>query len=245
MNLEDINERYHSGSRLQKRVISPKNFTYRILVSIIDKYISSGKNVVDLGCGVGTVDFYLASKGNRITGIDASSTAISMAKANAKALGLSNKIRYFHKKLGVKISGGYDALLLTEVIEHLKNEEATLFYAYRLLKKGGILIISTRALSAPLYKFNLAKLHDKRVGHLHRYTVNKLARLVKNAGFRVIEKGQREGILRDFLFSFPMFGKQIVRVANKFGAFSDALSVLDYISMKMFGKSQVYLVGKK
>jgi cyclopropane fatty-acyl-phospholipid synthase-like methyltransferase len=201
--------------------------------------------IVDLGCGVGTLDFYLASKGIRVVGIDASEIAIRAAKVNAKALNLSSKTKFIKQDLNKKISGKYDAALLTEVIEHLENEEEVLRLSNKLLKKGGLLIISTRASSAPLYKFNLAKLHDKRVGHIRRYTINKLNELVLAAGFKVVEKGKAEGLLRDFLFSFPKIGSQIVRMANKFGAVSDSLMFVDNICVKMFGESQIYLVAKK
>ena len=246
MNLADINERYHLKSKVQKRVITTKNFTYRILISIINRHVGKNKSIIDLGSGVGTLDFYLAFKGNNVTGIDASKLAITIAKANAKALGLSAKVKFVQKDLITgKISGKYDVVLLTEVVEHLKNESVVLKRAYQLLKKGGILIVSTRSSNAPLYKFNLAKMHDKRVGHLHRYSIDKLERLLKKANFSAIEMGKREGILRDFLFSFPIFGSQVVRIANKFGVVSDLLSILDYVSMKMFGEAQIYLVAKK
>ncbi len=244
--LENINEQYHMGSKLQKRVISKKNFTYRTLVSIIDRHIKKGMSVIDFGSGVGTLDFYLASRGCDIYGIDFSQIAVDMSKRNAKNLNLANKTKFVKGDLAkVKAPGIYDALLMTEVIEHLPNEKLILDTAYKKLKKGGLIIVSTRSKNAPLKKIGLVKNHDKHVGHLHRYTTMRLEKLAKASKFTIIEKGMNEGLLKDFLFSYPKIGSQIVRVANKFGLFSDLLEIIDRIFIKVFGMSQVYIVAKK
>lgn len=246
MDLENVNEKYHSKSKIQKRIITHKNFTYRILVQIIDRYIGRGEKIVDFGSGVGTLDFYLASRGNCVTGIDFSKIAINTAKLNSRALGVEKNVRYFRRELPfANIPGKHDSVLMTEVIEHLPDEDVVLKAANKVLKKNGILIISTRSLNAPLYRLNLTKLHDRRVGHLRRYTIGKLGRIVTMAGFKVIEKGGREGLLRDFLFSFPLFGSPIIRLANKFNLVSDFLTFVDNIFLKIFSESQVYLVARK
>jgi len=246
MNLEDVNEQYHSKSKIHKRIITSKNFTYRILISIIDRYIWSGEKIVDFGSGVGTLDFYLAARGNKVTGVDFSEIAINMAKLNSRALGVEKNVRYFRRDLPVsKISGKYDSVLMTEVIEHLPDEKIVLKGVNKVLKKGGILIISTRSSNAPLNKIGLTKSHDRNVGHLHRYTLPRLEKFVIKAGFCVIEKGETEGFIRDFLFSFPKIGSQVVRIANRFENFSDFLTLIDSIFLEIFGEAQIYLVAKK
>ena len=246
MNLENVNEKYHSKSKIQKRIINSKNFTYRILVSIIDKYIRSGERIADFGSGVGTLDFYLASRSNKVTGVDFSEIAINMAKLNSRALGVEKSVRYFKRELPfADIPGKYDSVLMTEVIEHLPDENLVLKAANKILKKSGILIISTRSSNAPLYRIGLTKRHDKNVGHLQRYTLNRLEKLVIKQGFCVTETGITEGLIRDFLFSFPRLGSQIVKVANKFVIFSDFLTLIDNIFLEIFGGAQIYLVARK
>ena len=216
------------------------------MISIIDRYVHRKSMIVDLGCGAGTLDYYLASRGNYVVGVDISENAIRTARSTAVALRLSERVKFLQKSLTSRsIQGKYAVVLLIEVIEHLSDEDMVLRLANRLLKKGGFLIISTRSVNAPLNKLNFTKSHDRNVGHLRKYTTGELEKIVIAAGFKVMEKGTREGFLRDFMFSFPKFGNQIVRLANKFELVSDVLTSIDNILLEIFGESQIYLVAKK
>lgn len=57
---------------------------YDIEVNYIEKliknYLPSAKEILDLGCGTGTHDFYLERKGYDVTGIDLSENMISIAR---------------------------------------------------------------------------------------------------------------------------------------------------------------------
>ena len=69
-------ETYHSNRRLQKRIISDNNFTYRELIKIMKPHLNKIQSVLDIGSGAGTIDFYLASKGKKVTGIEISKSAV-------------------------------------------------------------------------------------------------------------------------------------------------------------------------
>src|SRR6266404_5623131 len=90
----ELYETFHGERRLQKRIISDNNFTYRELIKILKPYLNKVNTVLDIGSGVGTIDFYLASKGKKVTGIEISENAVSVASANAKLFGLDKKINY-------------------------------------------------------------------------------------------------------------------------------------------------------
>jgi len=94
MNRKLVHEEYHSGIKLQKRIISSNNFTYSKTIELTDKYFANLGNILDIGCGVGTVDFFLGSKGKIVRGIDISKKAIQFAIANSKVLGLQNKTKF-------------------------------------------------------------------------------------------------------------------------------------------------------
>lgn len=66
---------------------------------------------------------------------------------------------------------GYDSadvLLALDLIEHIKADVAALFEFWRVLKPGGILV-----LTAPAHKW-LWSLHDEQLGHYRRYTRREL-----------------------------------------------------------------------
>jgi 2-polyprenyl-3-methyl-5-hydroxy-6-metoxy-1,4-benzoquinol methylase len=246
MNPLNVNEKYHLHSKIQKRVITDKNFTYRILLSIINKYINTKKKIADLGSGVGTLDFYLASRGNHISGFEYSESAVKTAIISANKLKLSENIKYSRVDIAnINKSDTFDIVLMTEVIEHMVDDVGIIKLAYKMLKMNGIIIISTRSSDAPLFKIGFSEVHDENVGHLRRYTTSELEKIINKNGFKLLEKGKSEGLLRDVIFSYPKFGSQIVRVANKFSLISDLLTVIDNLTLRLFGAAQIFIVAKK
>lgn len=248
MNLKEIrkiNESYHEADKLQKKVITPKNYTYRVLVSVLDKYIKGKKEVLDLGSGVGTLDFYLALKGKKIIGVDESLIAVNMAKNNSQVLDVDKNITYIRKNiLNYKSEKKFDAVLLFEVIEHLPDDKKALVLTKGLLKKEGLLFLSTRSINAPLSRIGLTRKHDERVGHLRRYTLGGLRKKLEDLNFKIIYKTKTEGFSKELLFSYP-FGAPIIRAANKFAVVSDVLNFIDILLLKLFGESQIIIVAKK
>ena len=104
-------------------------------------------NVLDFGCGPGYLFENLISiKSNWFyTGVDFSSDSI--LKLNEK-FGTKEKFLggHFIKSIPTDLqSDSYDVVLLIEVVEHLNDQHLseTLQEAFRLLKNGGALIVST------------------------------------------------------------------------------------------------------
>ena len=164
-----VHENYHKKTIAQSKLIDDKNFTYRILLSVINKFLKGKKTILDIGCGAGTIDFYLANKKHEVIGIDISDKAIESCVKTAKNLGLKNvkfKQVDFPKKT---ISGNFDFVICSEVIEHLENDRLALKQTRQLLKRGGILVLSTPSIDAPLHKWGLTKEFDKKVRHLQKY----------------------------------------------------------------------------
>lgn len=245
MNKNTLYERYHLNRRLQKRLISDWNFTYRNLIDILGKYLSEKRKILDIGCGTGTVSFYIAAKGISVTGIDISANAITIAKVNSKFLGVSSKTKYFIKFFPQdKIRGKFDLIICSEVLEHLKEDKFAVKEMYSLLKENGILILSTPSSNGPLYKLGFTKTHDRLAGHLRRYTIQSLIETVSSEGFIYLYSKKTEGLLRNLFFVFPIFG-QVIRIANKFKFVSDLITFLDDITLYLFGESQIYLVVRK
>jgi len=236
-------EDFHKDSRSQKRIISSNNFTYRIILNIINKFLDSPKKILDIGCGVGTISLYLANNGHKVYGIDISNNAIKSCTESAKKLQLENKAHFKVVDFPNKIPNEkFDLILFIEVIEHLKNDKLALRKIFSLLKRGGIAIISTPSKNAPMYKFGLADAFDQKVGHLRRYSFGELVDKCKSVGFKVLETKKTEGIVRNFLFLNPIAGKSI-RFIKFFIA--DFVMFIDKISLKIFGESDIFVIVKK
>lgn len=244
LNSKKIHEKFHEGAALQQKVISNKNFTYRLHIEVINKYLHMPhQNILDIGCGTGTLTFFLAQKGHKITGIDISQNAIDLCKKNAKEIGLNN-IRFSQAEFPniSLVKNTFDMIIFTEVIEHIKDDNLAIRRIADLLKPGGILILSTPSVSAPLHKLGLTKNFDKRVGHLRRYSLEELEIKLQNNHLKILETHKIEGVIRNFLFINPIAGK-FLRIIK--GFLSDWVTWIDTISLNLFGESNYIIIAKK
>lgn len=235
-------EDFHEKTSFQKKIIEDNNFTYRHILKILNIFIKPPKEVLDVGCGAGTICLYLGGKGNNVLGIDISEKAINAATKSAELLQLKNtsfKRVNFPKEAP---RGIYDFIICSEVIEHIHDDKLALKKMFNLLKKGGILFISTPSINAPLYKLGLTTAFDRRVGHLRRYTVEELVKKSSHTGFNILGTEKTEGIIRNFLFLNPAAGK-FVRFIKFF--LSDLVTYFDNISLKFFGESNIFIILQK
>ena len=101
-----------------------------------------GLKFLDIGCGGGLVSEPLCRLGGNVTGIDASSKNIEVAKIHARNNNL--KIKYINTSPEKKqIQDKFDVILNLEVIEHVENVDLFMKSATELLKKNGIMFIAT------------------------------------------------------------------------------------------------------
>ncbi len=103
-----------------------------------------GFEVLDVGCGGGLLSEPVTRMGGRVTGIDASSCNVQSASEHAKDEGLNISYKCTTVEQLAKInSNKFDIILCLEVIEHVQNLPLFIQSCSRLLKKGGVLFIST------------------------------------------------------------------------------------------------------
>ena len=232
---------FHHGNRVQRKVISENNFTYRHTIKTLQPLIlGKNRNILDYGCGVGTVDFYIASKGSKVLGVDISKDAINMCRKSAKAIGVSERARF--GELNTNIKSSYDLIICSEVIEHVSNDMDLLKNLTNRLKNSGYLFVTTPSINAPLFKLGMSNGFDRRVGHLRRYDSVKLVKQIESIGYRIISLKKEEGILRNSLFMFSFLG-WIVKFLK--GPLSDIVTIVDDILVRLFGESNIIILAQK
>lgn len=242
--MNNFYENYYEASKIQPKIIGNKNFTYSYMLKIIKQFLRKEMKVLDIGCGVGTIDFYLAKKCRLITGVDYSCKAIKMAELNAQKLGILENLKFYQRKFPEQgIWGKYDMVLCLEVLEHIKDDQLAVEKIKKLLCKNGVALFSVPSLNSPLYKLGLAKWHDKKAGHKRRYTAKTLIILVKSSGLKIVKVEEKESVLRNILFSFPIFNI-VVKIANRFPIISDVFTFIENI-FSVFGEGQIILVAKR
>ncbi|ACZ49298.1 3-demethylubiquinone-9 3-methyltransferase [Anaplasma centrale str. Israel] len=101
-------------------------------------------SLLDIGCGGGIFAESMASLGFSVTGVDPSQESIEVATAHARAAGLDIQYHCAHlDQFSANRQEVYDIVTLMEVVEHVTDLESCLNDACRLLKRGGMLFLST------------------------------------------------------------------------------------------------------
>jgi 2-polyprenyl-6-hydroxyphenyl methylase/3-demethylubiquinone-9 3-methyltransferase len=116
----------------------------------------AGLKLLDIGCGGGLVAEPLTRLGAEVTGIDASAENIHVARAHAQAGGLRIDYRAATAETLVAEGLEFDAVLALEVVEHVPSARDFVVAAARLVRPGGMLIVST--INRTLKALALAKL---------------------------------------------------------------------------------------
>ncbi|XP_011648351.1 ubiquinone biosynthesis O-methyltransferase, mitochondrial-like [Pogonomyrmex barbatus] len=106
-----------------------------------------GIKILDVGCGGGILTERLARIGAEVTGIDISAELINIAKEHVKLdPNISGKVNYIKTTVedySQKQEGLYDAVVASEVLEHISNQELFLKECAKIIKPGGSIFITT------------------------------------------------------------------------------------------------------
>lgn len=151
-----------------------------LILKTIRRLLPSGK-VIDVGCGTGSLVLKLAQEGYQVIGIDVSDKCIALTRSRVNTDGLSHLVTV--SKGSASQSNlpdqSVDAVIAGEVLEHLDDDGSAVREFFRVLKPGGICIITVPANPA------LWNLWDDMAGHFRRYNQNDLVKLFESQKFHV------------------------------------------------------------
>ncbi len=110
-----------------------------------------GLGIIDIGCGGGLLSEPLSRLGGNVTGIDPVAESIGIAQAHAQNLGLPIAYRNATAEDLVHEGCVYDAVIASEVVEHVADVDSFLKTCRALCKPGGLFILSTLNRTAKSY----------------------------------------------------------------------------------------------
>ena len=142
-------------------------FNYLTRAIVLPNLKKKKARLIDLGCGGGRNLIAAAKKGYQVIGIDINRKALHIASKRLSEEGLASKNNLYSAditKMNGRKWGNFDYCILQEVIEHINNYQKAIDVAYRELKKGGVMILTTPNNPA---QWNIL---DDYAGHLRRFT---------------------------------------------------------------------------
>lgn len=248
MNIRNFYENFHSGSKPYYKLPDEKNYTYgqifKFLNEITVKIQRPKLSILDLGCGVGPISFFLAQKGHEVVGVDISQNAIKICKEIKRTFKLKN-VKFVAGDISeIKFKHKFDLVVMSELIEHIKDDYGLIKNIYNNVNKGGFILVTTPSINAPLYRIGFLRSFDERVGHLRRYSEGKLREVIKRTGFKIIGIRKSEGAIRNFLYTSKI-GGILLKAIHRSRFLSLVVEKVDNISLKIFGESNYFVLAVK
>jgi SAM-dependent methyltransferase len=147
----------------------------RLVKEILRRFgITPPAHVLDAGCGWGVTLTELESAGYHVTGLDISRRALERLERPGRQLIQADLTKQVPPLRGT--SSEFDAVLALDVIEHLDDDRAATAELGRLVRPGGLLVVSVPALPELFSKF------DRVQGHRRRYGPEDLRRALDSCG---------------------------------------------------------------
>jgi SAM-dependent methyltransferase len=150
----------------------------QIFLQVLDKYLAARRQgdprrILDVGCGTGTMIQYLARYG-QAEGIDMDADAVQFCYQRG--------VSQVQQVTGLPLpfpDDSFDLITALDVLEHIEDDRAMLRELHRILRPGGLFL-----LSVPAYRF-LWGPQDEISLHKRRYIRPEVRERLKTAGFRV------------------------------------------------------------
>ena len=215
-------ERYYQKN---KTYISFTDVRLGKIISLVKEI--NPKSLLDIGCGSGYLLDQLSETviSHNLWGIDVYYIKKNK-KWNYKKADITNAVPFK--------SNSFECLILGEVIEHVPDPDFLLKECYRVLKKGGVMIISTPNLVSwanrllvllgiqPLFtetsneinlgrRFKILGQGEKTQGHLKIFTSRSLTEILEKEKFKMKEK---YGVPFFFPFPLSLVDKQFARFVS-------------------------------
>lgn len=159
-----------------------------LALQLLQKYGAKEPLVLDLGCGTGAVSHEMQTFA-QTWGLDFNLQALAFCRER----GLGNLTQGDAQRLPYQ-TDSFDAITSLDVFEHLRDDETAFRESLRVLRPGGVLVLSVPAF------MTLWGPHDVALHHFRRYRRKEMARKLEEAGFEIVRNSY------SVFFLFPLVG---------------------------------------
>ena len=159
----------------------------RILLQLLDRYLepngSHRRRILDVGCGTGTMLTYLGTLG-KAEGVDIDAEAVGYCRER----GLEN-VRIGEAAELPFEDGSFDLVTALDVVEHLDDDAAAFREMRRVLRPGGLLLVTV-----PAHRFLWGDQDEVNL-HKRRYSSAELRDRLASSGFDVVRLSYMNALL--------------------------------------------------
>ncbi|MFA5060286.1 MAG: methyltransferase domain-containing protein [Candidatus Omnitrophota bacterium] len=150
----------------------------RLILNFLKKQKKSG-TLLDIGCATGFLLDEARKDGWDVFGVELSDWAAGYAQNNLSLKNITKgTVHEAHYP-----DNFFDAIILKDVIEHLRDPRATLLEIRRILKPNGVICVNTPNINSLLSKILKAKWWGIKQLHLFYFTPASLAKMFEATGF--------------------------------------------------------------
>ncbi|MCE5299484.1 MAG: class I SAM-dependent methyltransferase [Spirochaetia bacterium] len=136
-----------------------------------------GKNVLEIGCGIGNILDFFITPGRKITGIDIEESYVNIAVKKYEAVPSVTILKGDGLDLKSSMEGRtFDTVIMLNVLEHIRDDFASVAALKDILEPKGRAVILV-----PAMKFAFGEL-DRQLGHYKRYEKTDMALLFEKNG---------------------------------------------------------------
>ena len=153
----------------------------RYLPRIVNFSGYDGKDVLEIGCGVGTDLVRFAHGGAITTGIDLSGTAINLARENFKLHGLEGDFKEMDGEDLLFDDGSFDVVYAHGVLQYTADAVKMISEAYRVLKPGGEfigMVYNRRSWLNVMSRFFKVGLEHEDAPVIKKYTIGEFRKML-------------------------------------------------------------------
>jgi len=186
-------ERHFYNPNRRKASVMGLFLRLQTVIEQVERFCRPGARVADMASAQGNFGLLLSEKGFDVVAVDINSDFLNYAKkkhTQGKFTTVQSNIMDFRDP------GGFDCILLGEIIEHVAHPDRLLKAAYENLRPGGILVLTTPngdeyGQPLPTYKqvTNLEELIPRQFhwgDHLFLYTLDELQGLFDQQGMKIV-----------------------------------------------------------